>query len=72
MEEKRLSTYLKVEEVVVSFGLQWLLRFVQLGLKGGLCTSSFHGSWGTSTVSEDYAALARSVRLMPIMKNVNK
>ncbi len=52
------------------------------GFKGGLCTSSFHGSWGTSTAGEDYAALARSVRtnvrvgkpvrLMPMMKNVNE
>ncbi|RVW77311.1 Protein proton gradient regulation 5, chloroplastic [Vitis vinifera] len=49
---------------------------------GGLCTSSFHGSWGTSMAGEDYAALARSVRtnvpvgkpvrLRPMMKNVNE
>ncbi|KAK9287921.1 hypothetical protein L1049_016366 [Liquidambar formosana] len=51
------------------------------GFKGGLC-SSFHGSWGTSMVGEDYAMLAKSVptqvrmgkpvRSQPMMKNVNE
>ena len=51
------------------------------GFKGGL-GSSFHGSWGTSVVGEDYAMLAKSVpnhvrvgkpvRAQPIMKNVNE
>ncbi|KAF3457844.1 hypothetical protein FNV43_RR02504 [Rhamnella rubrinervis] len=45
--------------------------------------SSFHGSWGTSVVGEDYAMLARTVpnqvrvgkaavRSQPMMKNVNE
>ncbi|CAL5392278.1 unnamed protein product [Camellia sinensis] len=53
------------------------------GFKGGLC-SSFHGSWGTSMVGEDYnnTMLAKSVpthiwvgkpvRSRPMMKNVNE
>ncbi|KAF8369870.1 hypothetical protein HHK36_012920 [Tetracentron sinense] len=51
------------------------------GFKGGLC-SSFHGSWGTSIVGEDYTMLAKSVptwirvakpiRSQPMMKNVNE
>jgi hypothetical protein len=51
------------------------------GFKGSLC-SSFHGSWGTSMVGEDYIMLAKSVpkhvrvgkpvRAQPIMKNVNE
>uniref|UniRef100_A0A7N0TMM7 Proton gradient regulation 5 n=1 Tax=Kalanchoe fedtschenkoi TaxID=63787 RepID=A0A7N0TMM7_KALFE len=53
---------------------------------GGLGSSSFHGSWGSSTLGEDYAALAakaapppahvrvggKPVRLQPMMKNVNE
>uniref|UniRef100_A0A0F7CYU2 Proton gradient regulation 5 n=1 Tax=Melianthus villosus TaxID=377280 RepID=A0A0F7CYU2_9ROSI len=45
-------------------------------------SSSFHGSWGTSTHGEDYLMLVRSVptrirvgkpiRSMPVMKNVNE
>lgn len=52
------------------------------GFQGGLCSSSIHGSWGTSMLGEDHAALARSaranvrvgkpVRMMPVMKNVNE
>ncbi|KAA8527802.1 hypothetical protein F0562_035329 [Nyssa sinensis] len=51
------------------------------GFKGGLC-SSFHGSWGTSMVGEDYSMLVKSVpthvqvgkpvRSQPLMKNVNE
>ncbi|OMO97766.1 hypothetical protein CCACVL1_04462 [Corchorus capsularis] len=51
------------------------------GFKGGLATS-FHGSWGTSIVGEDYAMLVKSVpnhirvskpvRFQPMMKNVNE
>nr|DAD36860.1 TPA_asm: hypothetical protein HUJ06_007501 [Nelumbo nucifera] len=53
-----------------------------IGFKGELC-SSFHGSWGTSLVGEDYSTLAsksvpavvrvaKPVRLQPMMKNVNE
>ncbi|XP_043705888.1 protein PROTON GRADIENT REGULATION 5, chloroplastic-like [Telopea speciosissima] len=52
------------------------------GFKGGLSCSSFHGSWGTSFVGENYTALtnsvprlvrvAKPVRSQPIMKNVNE
>jgi hypothetical protein len=51
------------------------------GFKGGLC-SSFHGSWGTTIVGEDYAMLAKSVpnhvrvgkplRAQPMMRNINE
>lgn len=47
----------------------------------GLC-SSFHGSWGTSIVGEDFTMLAKTVptqvrvgkpvRSQPMMKNVNE
>ncbi|KAF8016629.1 hypothetical protein BT93_H1987 [Corymbia citriodora subsp. variegata] len=51
-------------------------------LKGRL-GSSFHGSWGSSTMGEDYPALMaksavrvkvaiRPVRCQPVMKNVNE
>ncbi|KAJ4967719.1 hypothetical protein NE237_014420 [Protea cynaroides] len=51
------------------------------GFKGGL-VSSFHGSWGTSFVGEDYKTLTKSVpswvrvakpvRSQPVMKNINE
>ncbi|XP_042515949.1 protein PROTON GRADIENT REGULATION 5, chloroplastic-like [Macadamia integrifolia] len=51
------------------------------GFKGGLA-SSFHGSWGTSLVGEDYTAVIKSVprsvrvdkpiRSQPVMRNVNE
>nr|DAD20025.1 TPA_asm: hypothetical protein HUJ06_021488 [Nelumbo nucifera] len=51
------------------------------GLRGGP-RSSFHGSWGTSLMGEEYSILAKSVptgirvakpiRLQPMMKNVNE
>lgn len=51
------------------------------GFKGNLC-SSFHGTWATSIVGEDYAMLVKSVpshvrvgkpiRAQPMMKNVNE
>ncbi|KAI8003053.1 hypothetical protein LOK49_LG08G02604 [Camellia lanceoleosa] len=52
------------------------------GFIGGLCSSSFHGSWGTSMAGEDYTMLAKTVpthvrvgkpvRSQPMMKNVNE
>ncbi|KAJ4955911.1 hypothetical protein NE237_012694 [Protea cynaroides] len=51
------------------------------GFKGVL-GSSFHGSWGTSLVGEDYSAVMKSVprwvrvskpiRSQPVMKNINE
>ncbi|KAK9931247.1 hypothetical protein M0R45_018531 [Rubus argutus] len=51
------------------------------GFQGNL-SSSFHGSWGSSIVGEDYSMLAKSVktqvrvakpsRAQPMMKNVNE
>lgn len=48
----------------------------------GILSSSFHGSWGTSMVGEDYRMLVKSVpahvavgkpvRSQPMMKNVNE
>ncbi|CAM8887407.1 unnamed protein product [Rhodiola kirilowii] len=46
-------------------------------------SSSFHGSWGSTTLGEDYASLAaksapnnirlgKAVRAQPMMKNVNE
>ncbi|GFZ10718.1 Protein PROTON GRADIENT REGULATION 5 like [Actinidia chinensis var. chinensis] len=54
------------------------------GFKKSLCSSSLHGSWGTSMVGEDYSALAvksvptrvrigkKPIRFQPMMGNVNE
>ncbi|XP_052190928.1 protein PROTON GRADIENT REGULATION 5, chloroplastic [Diospyros lotus] len=52
------------------------------GFREGLCSSSFHGSWGSSISGGEYSMLTKSVparvrvgkpvRSMPVMKNVNE
>ena len=58
--------------------------FCQEKMATSISLSSFHGSWGTLMVGEDYGMLARSVplqvriggrkpvRAQPMMKNVNE